>query len=59
MDKTPGEKKRALLSTLGLAELLEFRDTLVKAANAAKHAADNARGWQMQNSCPCETSAQE
>lgn len=42
MAKTRGEKKRALLGVLGLEALLDFRDTLVKAANAAKGAAEEA-----------------
>ena len=43
MDNTPGKKKRALLSALGLAELLEFRDTLVTAAGAANRTANDAK----------------
>jgi len=42
MAETPGEKKRALLTVLGLEYLLDFRDALVTAANAAGKSADEA-----------------
>ncbi len=42
MAKTRGEKKRALLGVLGFEALQDFRDTLVKAVNAAKSAAEEA-----------------
>ena len=43
MSQSPGEKKRALLGVLGLESLLEFRDTIVTAANTAKTDAEDAK----------------
>ncbi len=42
MSQSSGEKKRALLSILGLDDLMVFRDTLVTAANTIRERADQA-----------------